>query len=312
MNRRHFLRTTATAAGLVALQGPGALAQAPAPASATRLTILHTNDVHSHLDPMTTGPFKGMGGAEARAAFVQKWREKVAREGGMLLVVDAGDMLQGTPYFNEFRGEAEMKAMNAIGYDAACIGNHDFDAGIERLAELRSIMKFQLLNANYEFAGTPLDGFRRPIVLKELAGVTVGIFGLGIRLQGLVPAELFGATRYTDPASAAKQEAARLRNEAGCDFIIALSHLSIGGAGGEPGDRDIIREVPEIDVVVGGHNHFLLAEPEVHYRGRGTSMGYVAQAGWGGTHIGVLQFDIYGRDQKELAGVAAAPLVQQA
>ena len=300
MNRRHFLGLGALAAGSTLIGAtPGFAAK---PAMATRLTILHTNDTHSNLDPMDRGEFMGMGGAEARAAFVRTMRQRHEN----VIVLDAGDILQGTPFFNLFQGEAEIAVMNAIGYDASAIGNHEFDAGIDRLAELvRDHAQFPFLCANYDFSATPMAGLARESMVIERSGLRVGMVGLGIRLESLVSPSQRGDTQYSSPLEAAERVAKHLREEEKCDFIIGLSHISIGGTsrstGGEPGDRDVIRAVGEIDLVIGGHNHLLLPEPERHFRGREATMGTVAQAGWGGTHMGVLQFDIFERGKVELA-----------
>jgi 5'-nucleotidase len=303
MRRRDFLLTTAAAGAGAALLG--AAEPAPAkPASALRLTILHTNDVHSHLEPMERGQFAGIGGAPARASFVAAQRRAHAN----VLLLDAGDILQGTPYFNLFHGEPEIAAMNAMGYDAAAIGNHEFDAGIERLGELaRDHMKFPFLCANYDFTGTPMEGLARDSMVIERDGLRIGLLGLGIRLDGLVLPRLYTGTRYLDPIEAARRAAVHLREEEKADFIICLSHLSLGsarraaGTNNDPGDRDLIHAVPQIDLILGGHNHFLLPTPEVHWRGGDHAPGYIAQAGWAGTHMGVLQFDIHARGQVELA-----------
>ncbi|MDK2970491.1 MAG: 5-nucleotidase [Candidatus Sumerlaeota bacterium] len=297
MKRRDFLRFGGATAAALLLAGPEAFAR---PASALRLTLLHTNDVHSHLEPRDSGRFAGLGGAPARMALI----EKVRAANPHVLLLDAGDIFQGTPYFNLYNGLPEIEAMNLQGYAAGTIGNHDFDAGIERLAELaRDTARFPFLNANYDFAGTPMEGLSRESLVIERDGLRIGLFGLGIKLAGLVSSRLYGATQYRDPIADARRVARRLRHDDGCDFIVCLSHINIkkaGGADDEPGDRDLITAVPEIDVILGGHNHILLETPEAYER-PGASTGFVNQTGWAGTHIGVLQFDVYGRGKSELA-----------
>ena len=302
MKRREFLKTTAGAVGLAAIGMPALLHARPA--SALRLTIVHTNDVHSHLEPKSEGEFAGLGGAPARSAVIERLRG----ENEHVLLLDAGDTIQGPPYFNLFQGEPEMRAMSAQGYVASTIGNHEFDPGMERLADvIRDYANFPFLNSNYDFRNTPMEGLTRESLLIERAGMKIGLFGLGIKLEGLVSGRLFGETRYLDPIASARRAARRLRHEEGADFIVCLSHINIltrdqRHEDAEPGDRDLIREVPEIDVILGGHNHVLLARPEVTPRPGGP--GYVNQAGWAGTHLGILHFDVYGRDKKELAGAA--------
>lgn len=303
MNRRSFLRASLGTLGLIAAGAP-AVAK-PKPAMATRLTILHTNDVHSHLDPAESGDYAGMGGAPARARLIEQYRR---REKSVLLL-DAGDMFQGTPYFNIFRGEPELKAMSAVRYDAGTIGNHEFDAGIDRLAEVvRDHAKFPLLNGNYDFSDTPMAGLTRETLVLERDGVRIGLFGLGIRLEGLVLKGSYGDTRYRTPMPEARRLARQLRTDEKCDLVICLSHLNILNAekDREPGDRDLIAEVPEIDVILGGHNHFHLTTPEARWR-RDAPMGFIGQAGWAGTHIGVMQFDLFDGKRRELANASMAP-----
>ncbi len=312
MKRRDFLRTTLGTAGAAAMTGfgaPLALAEeatgaeaGPAKSSsALRLTLIHTNDVHSHMEPMGMGRYAGLGGAPARAALIKKIRDASDH----LLLLDAGDIIQGTAYFNLFQGEPEFRAMSMQNYDAAAIGNHDFDAGLDRMADLiDNFANFPMLCANYDFNDTPVKGKTRESIVKEIDGARVGIFGLGIKLQGLVSGRMFGATQYLDPTENARRVARQLRHDEKCDFIICLSHLNVhhrddpGSQMGEAGDRDLITDVPEIDVILGGHNHFRLTE---RFDREGAGTGYVNQTGWAGTHLGVLQFDLFDKQMARLA-----------
>jgi 5'-nucleotidase len=307
LDRRTFLKTGAAA--FAAACTPALWASpAPRPASALRLTLLHTNDVHSWLDPFDSGEFSGLGGASARSAFIRRMRA----EHEHVLFLDSGDMFQGTPYFNYFEGEPELRAMSEMGCLAGTIGNHEFDAGIERLAEVtRAHASFPLLNSNYDFTDTPMAGVARDWMVHEVDGLRIGLFGLGIKLEGLVLKSTYGETRYRDPLADARRVARFLRLEQACDFIICLSHISLGrrrSADDEPRDLDIITGVPEIDVVLGGHNHTLMQEPRVVMRG--DSPGWVLQSGWAGTHIGVLQVDVYGAGRRQLARAATSPVGQ--
>lgn len=309
MNRRRFVTTLGAAAAL-AVVDPARLLAAAMPASALRLTLLHTNDVHSHIDPMDVGDYAGLGGVAVRSTLIQRIR---AREKHVLLL-DAGDILQGTPYFNIFRGEPEMKAMNALGYLASTIGNHEFDAGIGRLAELtRDHMKFPFLNCNYDFSNTPMAGLTQEHLIVEREGLRIGLLGVGIKLDGLVFPGYYGDTQYRDPIADASRVAKMLKNDERCAFVACLSHINMSaqkaGSAGEPGDRDLIREVPEINVVIGGHNHWLVPEPERTYRGSRTPQGYVAQAGWAGTHLGFMQFDVFDEQRIALAGADNVPVI---
>lgn len=305
LSRRHFLQSTLLAGGACAMGLP-AMSRAK-PESALRLTILHTNDVHSHLEPVEGGTHAGLGGAPARSAFINRVRAERAN----VLLLDGGDTIQGTPYFNLYGGEAEMAAMSHARYDAATIGNHEFDNGIAELGRLmRDHAEFPFVCCNYGVDDTPLHGLVRESLVIEKEGLRIGITGVGIRLEGLAAPEAYGDLVYKDAVAEAGRVATLLREEEKCDFIICLSHINLMTRGefGLPGDRDIIRDVPEIDLVIGGHNHFFLERPEVRFRGPGTPMGYIAQAGWAGSHVGMLEFDIYGRRERELSSGGLCPL----
>lgn len=305
LSRRHFLQSTLLLGGACATGLP-AMGRAR-PESALRLTILHTNDVHSHLEPAEAGPHAGLGGAPARSAFVNRTRESRDH----VLLLDGGDIFQGTPYYNLYGGEAEIAAMNHVRYDAGAIGNHEFDNGIEELARLiRDHARFPFLCCNYGLEDTPLHGLVKESMVLVKDGLRIGLTGVGIQLEGLAAPGAYGDLIYKDPVGETARVARHLRGEEQCDFIICLSHINIMTREnlGLPGDRDIIRQVPEVDLVVGGHNHFYLERPESRFRGPGASMGYIVQAGWNGTHVGMVEFDIYGRDQRELSAAGLCPI----
>ena len=296
------------------LTGAAAAAAVFAPASlfaqtssALDLVILHTNDVHSHLEPLKSGEFKGLGGAAIRHAMI----EKIRAENKHVLLLDSGDMFQGTAWFNLYQGEAEIKTMSAQGYLAGAVGNHDFDAGIDRLAEvLKAHANFPLLCTNLDFKNTPMEGLTREYIVQDVDGLRVGILGTSILLDGLVTKRLYGETKYNDPAAAASRVAKQLRHDEKCDFIICLSHSSLYGqrnpsGNTEPGDRAIAVNAPEIDIVLGGHNHILMDEPEKIDRGS-QPVGFIQQTGWAGSHIAAMNFRIYDRGKREMS--VASPL----
>jgi len=308
MNRRRFIQLTGAAAAAAMFAPETLIAQR---SSALDLVILHTNDVHSHLEPLKTGPFKGFGGAAIRHAMIEEIRARNKH----VLLLDSGDMFQGTAWFNIYQGEAEIKAMSAQGYTAAAIGNHDFDAGIERLAEVtKAHAKFPLLCTNLDFTNTAMEGLSREYIVQDIEGLRVGILGTSILLDGLVSKRLYGETKYSDPAAAAARVARVLRHDEKCDFIICISHSSLTGqrnsaGSAEPGDRAISQGAPEIDIVLGGHNHILMDEPELVDRGS-DPVGFIQQTGWAGSHIGAMNFRIHGRGQREV-GIAAPLSVHQ-
>lgn len=247
------------------------------------LVVLHTNDTHSRMDPfpMDGGRFQGLGGAARRATLVRRVRE--ANE--HVLLVDSGDIFQGTPYFNFFGGELEFRAMTAMGYDAATLGNHDFDNGVDGLVAMLPEAGFEFVSANYDVSRSALAGRVEPWTIREFGGVKVGIFGLGIAFAKLVPAGLHEGVVHTDPVAAAREARRRLR-EQGCSLIICLSHLGYRyGDPSRPSDRVLAAEVPGIHLILGGHTHTFLDDAEVFDQGP-DGFTVVNQVGWGGMRLG--------------------------
>ena len=283
MNRRQFLRRGAAGGGLL-LTSP-LLLRAAAPPRSPRLTILHTNDWHSRIDPFPDdgGRNANRGGAARRAALIAAIR---AAEPHVLLL-DSGDIFQGTPYFNFFAGELEMKLMSRMGYDAATIGNHDFDGGMDNLATQLRHANFPLLVANYDFGGTPLEGRTEPYRVFERGGVRTGVFGLGIELNGLVPPKLYGKTGYRDPIERGNATAAHLRNTEKCDLVICLSHLGYRYRDDTVSDVKLAAASRDIDLILGGHTHTFLDEPATVANQRGEPV-IINQVGFGGLLLGRL------------------------
>ena len=248
-----------------------------------RLVVLHTNDTHSRMDPfpMDGGRFEGLGGAARRATLIRRVRE--ANE--HVLLLDSGDIFQGTPYFNFFGGELEFRAMTAMGYDVATLGNHDFDNGVDGLVAMLPEAGFEFVSANYDVSGSALAGHVEPYTIREFGGVKVGIFGLGIAFEKLVLASLHEGVVYTDPVAAARRVSRELREQE-CSLVICLSHLGYRyGDSARPSDQTLAAEVPEIDLILGGHTHTFLDDPDVLDQG---SNGFtvVNQVGWGGMRLG--------------------------
>ncbi|HTL81699.1 MAG TPA: metallophosphatase [Bacteroidia bacterium] len=248
-----------------------------------RIVILHTNDVHSHIDPFPDNDpkYPGLGGVERRAALIDEIR---AQEKNVLLL-DAGDIFQGTPYFNMYLGEVEMKLMSKMGYEASTVGNHDFDAGLDNLATQLQHATFPLLCANYDFTGTPMEGKTIPYKIFEKEGVKIGVFGLGIELAGLVDSRLYGKTVYQDPIVKAAEMVKELRDDQKCDIVVCLSHLGYKYENDKVSDIKLAKESRGIDVIIGGHTHTFLDKPAVFSNREGKDC-YVAQVGWAGIRLG--------------------------
>lgn len=295
INRRRFLQDT----GAVLLAGAFTplAAQAEADDSVQKLTILHTNDVHSRLEPfpMDGGRNQGLGGVAARSALIQQIRQEEEH----VLLLDAGDIFQGTPYFNIYKGEPEIKAMTAMGYDASTMGNHDFDLGMENFATQLKHASFPIIISNYDFSGTALENKTIPYKIINKGKLKIGLFGLGIELQGLVPENLFGKTVYLDPIVKANEMAAMLQQK-GCDMVICLSHLGDKYTENKVSDEILAKESSNIDLIIGGHTHRFFEEPRKYTNKAGGDV-VVNQVGFGGILLGRLEYQFSRFRKKKLA-----------
>jgi 5'-nucleotidase len=259
--------------------------------------ILHTNDVHSRLDPfpMDGSRNQGMGGVEARAALIASIRQQNEH----VLLLDAGDIFQGTPYFNVFKGEPEMKAMAMMGYDACTMGNHDFDAGLDNFAtQLQQHANFPVIICNYDFANTPMEHKYVPYRIYKKGRLKIGVLGVGIALKGLVPDNLYGSTVYQDPIVKANETAHHLKYKEKCDLVICLSHLGYNyREGGKVSDKILAAESENIDLIIGGHTHTFMNEPEIIRNKKGSEVA-INQVGWGGLILGRLEYTFSGVKKK--------------
>jgi len=299
MKRRDFLKTSlAGAVGFSLLSLP---AEAWA-ANSINLTILHTNDMHSRIDPFPNDgrTNAGLGGLARRATLINQIRSQNPN----VLLLDSGDIWQGTPYFNFFGGELEYKLMTQMRYDAATFGNHDFDNGLAGLQRQLPHARFPFLSANYDFSKTILKDQFKPYKTFEKQGIKVGVFGLGIELAGLVDARNYGNTVYLDPVQRAQDMIKQLRDTEKCNLVICLSHLGYKYTHQKIDDQKLAREVSGIDLILGGHTHTFMEEPEkvVHASGHET---LINQVGWAGINLGRLDF-VFNRRTKEKNRVTAA------
>jgi len=287
MKRRKFIqRSSATAAFI----GLGSLSlQSFQNKKEKHITILHTNDVHSHIEafPETDPRNPGIGGAARRASLITSIRQ----ENPNTLLLDAGDIFQGTPYFNYFGGELEFKLMSMMQYDAATIGNHDFDNSIDGLHKVLPHAKFELLSANYDFSNTILDSFVKPYKIFIKDDVKIGVFGLGIELNGLVDKQMYKETKYNNPVEIATDMSRILNEEEKCDLVICLSHLGYNYKKNpnKISDLKLASLTKGIDLIIGGHTHTFLKKPTVTKNLEGKNM-LVNQVGWAGINLGRIDF----------------------
>ena len=293
-NRRDFLKTS-----VYGSLGMAGLAMIPSEVFAkkevVKIVILHTNDVHSHIDPFPANDpkFAGLGGVARRAALIEEIR---AQEPNVLLL-DAGDIYQGTPYFNKYGGELELKLMSKMGYDASTIGNHDFDNGIDGIVRQLPNASFPLLCANYDFSDTAMNGKTQPYKIFVKDGVRIGVFGVGIELEGLVDKRMYENTRYLDPLEKAAEMSVLLKKEKKCDIIICLSHLGFSYENKKVSDVVFAKESRNIDLIIGGHTHTFLDKP-IEFSNRDGKKVIVAQVGWAGIKLGKITY-LVERDSKK-------------
>ncbi|MGS2741135.1 bifunctional metallophosphatase/5'-nucleotidase [Sinomicrobium sp. M5D2P17] len=295
MNRRDFIHHTAASSALLTLGGLS-LSSCSTPSTKKHITILHTNDVHSHIDvfPPDDPRNPNQGGVARRATLV----ENIRRENPNTLLLDAGDIFQGTPYFNYYGGELEFKLMSMLKYDAATLGNHDFDNGIDGLYAQLPNANFDFLIANYDFSNTVMDTHTKPYKVFIKDGVKIGIFGLGIRLKGLVNDNLYKETKYLDPIEIAQDMSATLRNQEGCNIVICLSHIGYQYRNPETTcDIKLAENTENIDLIIGGHTHTFMDKPAIHHNRQGEEI-LVNQVGCFGINLG--RIDFYLDDQNNL------------
>ena len=295
VNRRYFLQQTALASGAI-MAASILKVNAGTIANTDTLTILHTNDVHSRLDPFPMDGSKnaGLGGVAARAEIIKQIRAETDN----VLLLDAGDIFQGTPYFNLYKGEPEIKAMSMMQYDATTMGNHDFDAGLDNFATQLQHATFSVIVSNYDFTSTAMEGKSIPYKIIKKGNIKVGILGIGIELKGLVPENLYGKTIYQNPIEKANETAAILKKQ-GCDMIICLSHLGDKYEDNKVSDEVLAKECYDIDLIIGGHTHRFFPEPRKYTNKKGGDT-LVNQVGWSGMQLGRLDYNFGHRKNKNL------------
>ena len=257
-------------------------------AGAQDLVLLHTNDTHSQMDPQTSGQSAGWGGVERRTVYIAQMRREFPQK---VIVLDAGDYNQGTPYFNLFGGKMEVEMMNSMGYDAAALGNHEFDNGQQDLVKRLKGAKYATLCANYSFKNTPLKRHIKPYVIIKRNGYKVGVIGVTVTLRGVVAASAIENLEFQNPVPVVNALAETLKTKKKCDLVICLSHLGYdGGSPARPSDIYLAEHTRNIDLIVGGHSHTLLTQPDVRKNLDGKEVPIV-QADSRGSYVG--RVDVY-------------------
>ena len=254
---------------------------------AQALVILHSNDTHSQIEPQTVGENKGLGGYERRENYI----EKVRKEYPNVLLMDAGDYSQGTPYFTLFKGDVEIELMNALGYDVATIGNHEFDNGTAELARRVKMASFPIVCANYDFTGTALEGIIKPYTVIEKGGLKIGVIGVLTDIMSLVSPKNVKGIKYIEPYNVVNKLASKLKKKEKCDLVILLSHLGFdGGSKHAPSDDMVAAQSKDIDIIIGGHSHTYITEKKLVPNKNGKDV-VIVTANEKGNYVGKL--DLY-------------------
>ena len=284
MNRKTFIKNSIYGSAAVGL----ALNNFSC-SSHKNITILHTNDVHSHIEPFSKdhSEFPNKGGFERRATLISEIR----RQNPNSLLFDAGDIFQGTPYFNFYGGEIEFKLMSMLGYDAVTIGNHDFDNGMDGLDKQLPNAKFDIISSNYDFKNTILESKVSDSKIYNKSGIKIGVFGLGIELEGLVSKDLYKETKYLDPIEIANDTAKKLKETENCDIVICLSHLGYKYEKfpNKISDLNLAKSTKNIDLIIGGHTHTFMNKPVVVKNNVGNDV-LINQVGCFGLYLGRIDF----------------------
>ena len=295
MKRRKFL-TNIGAASAYAVAG-GLSMSSFKPVGKRHLTVLHTNDTHSHIEAFSAdhSRYANRGGVARRAQLI----DAIRKENPNTLLLDAGDIFQGTPYFNYFGGALEFKLMSMLKYDLATIGNHDFDNAIEGFHKQLPHATFDFVSANYDFSNTVLEALIPPYKIVHRAGLKIGIFGIGVKLAGLVDPKMYKETRYLDPIEITQDMTYELKKKQRCDLIICLSHLGYNyrNAPNRISDLNLAKATQDIDLIIGGHTHTFLPKPTIVKNIQGKNM-LINQVGAYGLNLGRIDFYFDELDKK--------------
>lgn len=294
INRRAFIKQAGALSTALALSSLPFDTEARS--KKIRLTILHTNDVHSRIEPfpMDGGKYQGLGGVARRSTLINKIRNEEEH----VLLLDAGDMFQGTPYFNLFGGKLELDLMSKLGYDAGTFGNHEFDNGLDGLVKYLDHAKFPFLTANYDFKGTVLEGKTQDYTIFHKGGIKIGVFGLGVDIEGLVDPNNYKGMKYLDPIAVSNKIVKILKEKHHCDLIVCLSHLGYKYENDKISDLILAAKTADIDLIIGGHTHTFLKEPTLVTNLKGAQT-VVNQVGFAGINLGRIDFILEAGSRKK-------------
>lgn len=281
--RRKFIKQIGLGAALVGLSPLNVFSNDSK--KSIKLTVLHTNDMHSHIEAFSSGKNKGLGGMFQLSSLIKKIRQEEEN----ILLLDAGDVFQGTPYFNLFGGELELRLMSDMGYDAMTIGNHEFDNGIDEIANQMHHANFPFISSNYDFNNTVLKNKVIQHKVFNKSGIKVGVFGIGVELKGLVDPKLYGNTKYLEPINVANNKAHLLKKKLNCDIVICLSHLGFEYKNNKVSDMKLAANTKNIDLIIGGHTHSFINEPVIVKNSIKKNV-LISQVGFGALKLGKIDF----------------------
>ena len=258
-------------------------------ALADSLVLLHTNDTHSQLDTDKNG----VGGVLPRKALIDSIR---AAEDNVILI-DAGDVVQGSLYFKFFRGEVEYPLMDMMNYDIRILGNHEFDNGIEDIAKYYKKTKGTPISANYDFSGTELDGIFSPYTIREVKGKRIGFFGINVDPESLIDRKNTGGVKFNEIIPVANETAAYLKNKEHCNLVVAVTHIGAVKQNHKTTDYELAAASKDIDIIIGGHSHTEIKPgetgeyPSIVMNAKGKPV-LVAQTGKYGKNLGYIKIDL--------------------
>lgn len=303
-SRRDFLKKIGLlSAGIAATPWIGSEAST----GIEKITILHTNDVHSRIDPFPLDGTRnaGLGGVARRASLLKQIR----KEEKHVLLLDAGDIFQGTPYFNMYGGELELKLMSKMGYDAATLGNHDFDNGVDGFSKQLPNANFPIICSNYDFRNTSLENKTIPYKVFNKGKLKIGVIGLGIELEGLVEKKNYGDTIYLDPIINANKYAGILKEDEKCDLVICLSHLGYKYKDQKVSDQVLAKQSKNIDLIIGAHTHTFMSQPDTFKNAEGKEV-KIFQVGFAGINLGRVDF-YFEKNRARKSAVASTILISE-